>query len=93
MKARLSIAVALALVLTVAMIAVGTIAVAPKSSGPYVVATANYAVATAAAVPCPDTQCRFPGTTDTRCKNHVAGYWCSVDLNTGECYALLCAHL
>jgi uncharacterized low-complexity protein len=90
MRTRLGLAVVLALVLTVSMISVGTMTAAPKASGPYVAATANYSVATAAAAgQCGNTVCLNPGTTDTRCK-HNAGTECGVTVDTGECYNLLC---
>lgn len=88
MKTRLGTALVLALFLTVAMIAVGTVTLAPKSSGPYVSATSNYAVATAEAVSCPNKECEAPGTSLTTCRIYQ-GKRCSIGAD-GFCHTTQC---
>ena len=81
----------LALFLTVALIAIGTVALTPKSSGPYVSATSNYAVATAEAVSCPDRQCVAPGTSLTACQIST-GKRCSIGTD-GFCHTSTCVKI
>ncbi len=88
MKARFITAIGLALVLTSAAIALGTLTPTGGGQGPYLAATANYGVATAEASQCANTYCAEPGTTNTTCFK-TTNVHCVI-YTDGTCHTLKC---